>query len=166
MAKRVSTVEEKARVVFSHFTLVLTLAFGAVTTLTLLEEPSRTFQPVVVASSSSRLPASLGTPAFEKATAQPFMGTLSMNCSENSEVKASYEHVRIKGDTCLRAGEQLVSTKVRNLSNGMTATVFHQGDRNFTTDYIALSSGENQLVVETTSQSGETRARHLLVQRQ
>jgi len=49
---------------------------------------------------------------------------------------------------------------VKNASNGYIATVFHRPDFSFTTDYINLSEGKNEIDVSIETSSG-TRVKKL-----
>lgn len=148
---------ERLRNAFSHFMLLLTIAFGAVTTLTLIEEPSRTLQPTF-ATTTVRGPASVST--GPTVTNRPFMSTLEVGCELKEELRTVSEHVRLKSQTCgldLNAG-----AVVKNQSNGYTATVFMQGTTAFTTDYLALVQGPNRILIESMA-NGETKTREVIV---
>ena len=158
-AKKLTSLE-RLRNAFSHFTLLLTLAFGVVTTLTLIEEPSRTLQPTF-ATTTVRGPASVT--ASPTVTNRPFMSTLNIECEDSDIIKTVSEHVRIKSPKCsldLNAG-----ALVKNESNGVTATVFMQGESGFTTDYLALVQGPNKIVIESMVK-GEAKTREVIVVRE
>ncbi len=150
---------DKLRNAFSHFTLFLTIAFGAVTTLTLIEEPSRTLQPTF-ATTTVRGPASVTT--VPSVMNKPFMATLDVGCDDREGYKTQSEHVRIKSQSCGLNLEK--GTLVKNISNGFSATVFAQG-ATFTTDYLALVKGENTIVIENAA-DGETKTRSVTVFRE
>ena len=153
---------DRLRNAFSRMTLFLALGFGALTTLSLLEEPSRTLQPLLPSVAGVRAPASL-TPTKLGNRVKPLMGTADVGCENGSRFNTPSEHLRLKGKVC---GVDATSTAVRNTANGFAATVFHQGDSGFTTDYISLATGENKIVIEQTLESGQTQTREVTVVRE
>lgn len=154
---------DKIRTAFSKFTLLLTVAFGLITTLTLIEEPSRTLQTTAASTAGGRGVASLAAAVGTSATNKPFMATFVASCDDNSSFKTQSEHVRVKGSFCR---SDVLSTTVRNSSNGYVATVFHQGGQNYTTDYMSLAHGANVIVIEQKMNSGEVSAREVTIVRE
>jgi hypothetical protein len=79
---------------------------------------------------------------------------MQLDCSENSQIlHTGSARFRIKGPLCPEPGSGIVSAEVLNVSNGYVATVFHQAGQ-FTTDYINLSEGKNEISVKFTGESG------------
>lgn len=154
---------EKLRNAFSRFTLVLTGVFGLVTTLTLIEEPSRTLQPVASSIAGGRSIASLGSAVGATLANKPFMVTFEAKCENSGLYKTASEHARIKGSNC---GFDTELTSVKNSANGYAATVFHQGGETFTTDYMSLAFGENKILIEQKLPTGELRTREITVIRE
>lgn len=152
---------ESLRNAFSHFTLLLTVAFGLVTTLTLLEEPSKTLQPTF-ATSTVRGPASVSTGKVSSSL-KPYMSSIEVGCDSNSEVKTISEYVRIKSQSCgLNLAEN--NMVVKNETNGFSATIFHQRGETFTTDYVALVQGQNKILIK--SSADDSHPREIIVVRE
>jgi hypothetical protein len=154
---------EKIRNLFSRFTLVVTIAFGLITTLTLIEEPSRTLQPMTSSLTGGRSLASLTSTISPALANKPFMSTFEADCADSSVFKTPSQHVRIKGTDC---GVESVLTSVKNTSNGYAATVFHQGGKVFTTDYMSLAEGENTITIEQKLANGEMKTREVKIIRE
>lgn len=163
--KKVITAEEKARWVFSQFTLLLTIGFGAVTTLSLLDEPSRTMGPdfISLASTAGRGPASVPDVSVTLAEQKPFISTVDLGCDAREELKTTSEHIRLKSFNCKNLDSKPEGTTVKNESNGFKATVFYQDNKGFTTDYLALVKGENRILIESKKSDGSIHSREVLV---
>jgi hypothetical protein len=80
---------------------------------------------------------------------------LALGCSDATHSQLEYEiaQVRLTGKLCA-PHEEIVSTEVRNTSNGGSATIFYPSERAFTTDYMALSVGENKVRILHTLKNG------------
>jgi hypothetical protein len=63
--------------------------------------------------------------------------------------------VRLDGQTCLKL--PATATSILNTTNGFAATIFPNRIHHFTTDYIELEPGENQIVVQLAASSGSPR---------
>jgi hypothetical protein len=106
--------------------------------------------------SEGRSPASISSGAFQ---------STEINCSGNAELTTSASKIRLLGPICggTEAGnatvstDPLVRTVVMNETNKFSATVFTDGNLGkFSTDYIPLNPGKNQLKVEFAYKSGKT----------
>ncbi len=158
--KKLSSLE-RLRTAFSHFTLLFTVAFGFLTTLTLIEEPSKTLQPTF-ATTTVRGPASVTTGTLSSGKA--FMSTLEVGCQIKEELKTTSEHIRIKSPGCgLNLKENIT---VQNMTNRLSATIFMQGNTGFTTDYLALHEGENTILIQSKTLEGQTQTREVTVLRE
>ena len=77
-----------------------------------------------------------------------------INCEDqNQKVETNSMRFRLRGRTCTPNAIAL-STQIQNKSNGYIATVFHRDPQNFTTDYINLNVGENEIAVRFDTNSG------------
>lgn len=76
-----------------------------------------------------------------------FDAMFEINCHDSDQkLQTSNPRFRLKGQTC--TDESIaVSTQIKNKSNGYIATVFHRDPQNFTTDYINLNEGQNEIAV-------------------
>jgi hypothetical protein len=71
-----------------------------------------------------------------------------LNCGEKGKaVQTSNRRFRLKGQTCADEAAAL-STQIQNKSNGYVATVFHRDPQSFTTDYINLNEGSNEIAIK------------------
>lgn len=78
---------------------------------------------------------------------------IELKCQEeNQNIETSQMRLRLKGESCL--SEKSTSTRVKNNSNGYIATVFHKPDFSFTTDYINLSEGKNEIDISMETPEG------------
>jgi hypothetical protein len=101
--------------------------------------------------SEGRSPASVSE-AFQSAE---------INCTGNPERATSASKIRILGPLCSGAesvpNDSLIRTAVSNETNKFSATVFTDSVLGkFSTDYIPLNPGKNQLKVEFAYKSGKT----------
>lgn len=71
---------------------------------------------------------------------------ISLGCisEKPTRFKNSVAQIRLSGKIC-EPNAEIVSTEVRNMSNGASATLFHPQSNTFTTDYLALSVGLNKI---------------------
>lgn len=90
-----------------------------------------------------------------------------INCSNNPELATSATKIRISGPLCngtetaavtgTAEADPLIRTVVMNETNKFSATVFTDATLGkFSTDYIPLSPGKNQVKVEFAYKSGKT----------
>ena len=87
----------------------------------------------------------------------PYETLLNLNCSAQSQIlETTSIRFRLKGENCATDEQNPVSTQVRNKSNGYVATVFHRNPAAFTTDYINLSEGKNEIEVRFEGAQGTT----------
>ncbi len=137
------------------FTKAMVLAVGGlglISTILLLNDPPAASEleitPVIFETNSTKISqfeqrniASATSPA-DPAT----NNLIELKCEEEGQVfETALIRLRLKGDKCLT--EKSTSTRVKNTSNGYIATVFHRPDYSFTTDYINLSEGKNEIDV-------------------
>ena len=73
--------------------------------------------------------------------------------------------LRLTTGTCDES-EQILESRLENKSNGYVATVFQHTPSRFTSDFIPLAAGNNQLTMELTFASGERLDFQWSVQRQ
>lgn len=89
----------------------------------------------------------------QKQANNPFASVMSYQCREDHELVVSSETLRFKGfsDDCMN--EQWTDISIVNSANGYTAEViFHKNG--YTTDYIDLKEGSNQLLLKATALDG------------
>lgn len=73
---------------------------------------------------------------------------VSLNCqsTERAQFVNSVAQIRLIGTTC-KTNIDISATEIRNLSNGASATLFYPTPKTYSSDYIALTLGENKLHV-------------------
>lgn len=93
------------------------------------------------------------------------MSLLDLPCSEQDQFISGTDLLRIRKPNCGKLKSQLVKSAIRNDSNGYVATVFQMHEGGFTTDYIQLQPGVNQLEIENEFSDGSVEKRLLKIQR-
>lgn len=77
--------------------------------------------------------------------------TIDLDCLKRGSlpsIDSSARQVRVRGRLCDQGlGSKLVSSTIMNRSNGYTASSFHLKGRRFTSDYISLAPGTNQILL-------------------
>lgn len=77
-----------------------------------------------------------------------------INCSDTDQkLETSSMRFRLRGQACTDESAAL-STQIQNKSNGYIATVFHRDPQSFTTDYINLNEGSNEIAIKFATQNG------------
>jgi hypothetical protein len=77
-----------------------------------------------------------------------------INCRDTDQkLETSSMRFRLKGQACTNESTAL-STQIQNKSNGYIATVFHRDPQSFTTDYINLNEGQNEIAVKFATENG------------
>jgi hypothetical protein len=77
-----------------------------------------------------------------------------INCSDTDQkLETTSMRFRLRGQACTNESAAL-STQIQNKSNGYIATVFHRDPQSFTTDYINLNEGSNEIAVKFATQNG------------
>lgn len=110
--------------------------------------------PVTVLASTGRQPASISNETVGLKEGSPIADgspmTLEIDCSDLSvrpPVTVKSAHLRLKTKGC--AAKALVNT-----TNGFEATLFEVGNKKFSSDYVSLSAGENQLSLVQDKENG------------
>lgn len=151
-----SNLGQKALSAFSQMTFLVVVAFGALTTLTLIEAPSKSISISGSVTSSSRSPASATVSTLERVA--PVMATLKLSCLSPGRTKTTAQHARFLAEGCLGTSDLKVSNDTRKT----TATVFrHSGA--LSTDYLGLALGENVIVIEQSVEGRSTQVKHIVV---
>lgn len=134
---------------------------GFVSIMSLINEPLPTedydFASIEPGQSSpQRQVASVLDSAHAVVTPEPVVEVVEIDCAqENQTLETSSARIRVRGDSCLKKSSALAadttnteeSTQVRNISNGFVATIFRRAPASYTTDYINLSEGKNELEI-------------------
>lgn len=81
---------------------------------------------------------------------------------ERARIQANHNLVLMKGKICLKGG--MLLHRVKNYTNGFTASVFAKGNQSFQTDFIQLSQGLNEVVFEFKNALGEKKQEKIVVQ--
>ncbi len=141
---------------------MLVLGLGLVAMMTIVSDPgSLKKKPVVERDVASIDDDQNKAPEVSRSTS-----VLTLECSKNSEIISWTQQIRLKGHLCTGESKlSILSTKIQNKRNGYVATVFHQA-REYSTDFIQLSEGENNLIVQHTLSDGQTEELSFTVTRQ
>ena len=88
-------------------------------------------------------------------------GDLTLSCEGPTFFRFAHAvaQIRLRGSLC--APGAVISSDIINESNGFSATVFNVGPREFSTDYVALNSGENKIRVKHMLKDG-SREEHII----
>jgi hypothetical protein len=106
------------------------------------------------------------------ASVQDPLLTLNMPCQHAQETLTAANRVRLTGPICRNEesephpfiGASPVKSSVKNASNHFSATVFFDEDSGkFSTEYIPLVSGENQIEIRFTYKDGEKLSQNLRI---
>ncbi len=139
----------------SQFLLImatLVILMSVPTVLSFLKAPEA--EALEVQKLDSRAPASIGTVVTSVKKTNPSsssMSLLNFDCKKKDfkeEVSANY--VRLVGSPCKDAED----LEIINTSNGFSASVIFTKGHNFTTDFIDLKEGENNLEITETDAKG------------
>jgi hypothetical protein len=147
----------KARRKITRLVLLAVSALGLCSTIILLTDPPPadlettssifTINSSVITRNISSINSSDAVPSSET--------LLNLNCSDpNQTYETSSTRLRLKGESCVDDGQPALTTQVRNKTNGYVATVFHRSPMAFTTDYINLREGSNEIDVKFQSEKG------------
>ena len=150
----------------ARWTAGIAIALGAVAALTALEplpvapsDATHVSAGQALRNESSRAPAS----APEDTTLQ-----LTVDCRPRTDVRveSAVLNLRVSGPLCARVPAGAAPTaKIINETNGYSATAFFLAPRTFTTDYIPLAPGENQIAIEFAWHDGRVEHRSIAVLR-
>jgi hypothetical protein len=151
---KTSSLRLKSEIQFLLITGALVLVLGISGILSLLREPEA--QAMVPAKKiETRTPASANakteSPSLVESSNISATSLLRFDCERNQlkeDVSASY--VRLAGTPCGKAED----LEVVNKTNGFSAAVIFTPGGKFTTDFIDLQDGENQLEVTETQSNG------------
>ena len=134
---------------FLTITGVLVALLGAPAFISLLKEPTKAD---VVLVNSSRAPASVVDTNIETEPAPSSQTSLvKYDCKSTattSELRSNF--VRFSGVPCLNTKD----IEITNTTNGFSASVIFTKNQKFTTDFIELKEGENNLEITTTQNDG------------
>ncbi len=129
--------------------------FGAVVVHSYSKPPENIMKVVEVTRSPS---SSKTTLRLEKVA--PKVKNFSLPCDVKSQLKISASQVRFAGPTCKKESELI---GVKNLTNGHLATVFETQPGHFTTDFIQIKKGKNDLVFSIRASNGKTETHSVII---
>lgn len=148
---------------FLTITLVLVLFMGGASFVSVMTVPAQAIKQQETARNPASFPEQ--SPSMTKPEQTHFskLEDLAWDCkgTQNSEMHAT--HVRLKGKTVCQ-NQTIKEIKIRNLSNGFTATVF-ANDKGFLTDFIDLQVGANNIKVDYVDKQGKSITADLTVLR-
>jgi hypothetical protein len=145
----------KVRKKIARYLILGVTGLGLISTLLLLSDPPAPsdlnpslFNVNFQSHAGSRLIASTETVSYSPDT------MFEINCQDiDQKLETSSTRFRLKGQACTDESAAL-STQIQNKSNGYIATVFHRDPQSFTTDYINLNEGVNEIAVRFDTSGG------------
>lgn len=81
---------------------------------------------------------------------------------DRARIQATHNLVLMKGKICLKGG--MLLHRVKNFTNGFTASVFAKSNQSFQTDFIQLNNGVNEVIFEFKNAAGEKKQEKVFVQ--
>lgn len=106
-------------------------------------------QTMTLASSDAeqRIPASFPTGHSTRAQNREALD-YRIDCQIENEVhvKKEVKQIRLQGTVC-KPNDEILSSEIRNETNGFSATVFKTSPHAYSTDYISLQNGKNRIRV-------------------
>lgn len=106
----------------------------------------------------------LASVAAEASTQTQAPNIVDVPCGTNDlTVETQYTRMRLKGENCVSNNSP--KTEIKNTSNGYVATVFHKQDFSFTTDYINLVEGMNEINLVFETPEGVASQRKIVINR-
>lgn len=154
---------------FILITLSLVCFLGGFAVHSLLRQPQNVDARLALVTSPQRQPSSISEDAVVKSQTAAISGksiSLSVACDIKNLGSTEGAHLRLLGQTCQVGRKKLTEVSIKNLSNGFTAELIDLKEKGYTTDYIDLVVGENQLLVQRKDQSGEVFEQRINIQRQ
>lgn len=143
-------------------TFILVIGLGLIAMMTLFSDPGS----LRARTPADRDIASIDDDSSKVVETSKTTSVLTLECSNKEDIVSWTQQIRLKGHLCKDSGNlSITSIKIENKRNGYVATVFHQ-DRDFTTDFIQLSEGANELLVKHTLSDGQVEEFNLVVNRQ
>lgn len=114
---------------------------------------------------TDRLPAAIA-PGQITIPTQPLKSHIAydLNCGTGKKMtaqKINGSWVQLKGRLC--NNEKMKIVEITNLKNGFTASIFNMGTRQYQTDMIQLSQGDNEIRVRITPVKGDVEEQTLVV---
>ena len=110
-------------------------------------------------------------PSRSPASSQSTLSTLNLDCELGSTYKVQSQKVRFSGPLCTdhllpNPQSPIKSAFVINKSNQYEATVFsNDSEKRFSTDYIPLTGGDNQIHIELTYQNSSIFIQDIVITR-
>lgn len=150
---------------FLSIMAALVCLMGVPAVMSVLDEPE--LQEQVELASSGRGPASVSEKS-ETDLRNPSMNvaksvTVAWECNAKESVISEGTHLRLTGSLC--QDFSMGTVQVKNQTNGYTASVIMTGDKNFTTDFMELHSGENTFEISGTDKKGHTVVKHFTIKK-
>ena len=109
----------------------------------------------VVRQPSSYVASSSGLPLVDRSDSN--VETVSLGCLRHNshiEMKSTAKQIRLKSELCGGKAAALDSSSIVNRANGFEATLYNLENGGFTSDYISLENGLNQLMFEINDNAG------------
>jgi hypothetical protein len=152
----------KARKKVFRFLITTVGALGLCSMTLLLTDPPNAESenvlsavPSLFTMNSSIMAASRNVASNDESHALTKETLFELKCDDGEpRLETANPRFRLKGEACASGDSALLKTQVQNKSNGYVATVFHRTPTSFTTDYINLSEGQNEIDVRFETDKG------------
>jgi hypothetical protein len=154
-------------------TLALVIMMGSITVYAMLQAPigdknikalangpedAKANRAIASVSASGTPPVNVTTTVIDTRNATEAI-ELTMNCKSPEHLVFTdlVRQVRLTGEPCPDTANknEVERTQIRNLSNGFAATVFAKTPLHYTTDYISLARGQNNIEITHLLKSGK-----------
>lgn len=150
---------------FLLITIILVALIGAPAVYSVVKDPTqmKNSQKQLSPASSQRQPASVErSENLVRNSIKSKSVVLDYPCNTDKPVlEVDGSLLRLKGGSCISEKWQNVS--VMNQANGFTGSVIFLKDDQFTTDFIDLQEGDNQIQFQATDENGKAITRTLTV---
>ncbi len=155
---------------FIFMTLSLVCILGGAAIYSLLRQPSKFDTRLATNTSSQRQPSSINPeeliPQDQVAPVAGKSISVNLPCEVQSLSPTQGAHLRLLGQACGKGHKKTTDISIQNLTNGFTAQVIELKEQSYTTDYIDLVEGENQLLIQRKDQAGVVHEQKIQILRQ
>jgi hypothetical protein len=145
-------------------TFCLLILLGGPTVYSVIQEPVGESQPTDVTRGPANVnPAVRQTKGSHKGITSRSI-VLDFSCEQKNLVQdVDGTLLRLRGTSCLK--DNWKDLTVTNQTNGFTASIIYLKNKGFTTDFIDLKEGVNELNIQATDEKGQSVSQKLRVRR-
>jgi hypothetical protein len=142
----------------------LVVLLGITIWISAVSTPPKLENQTALVESAARMPSSIHpqleitNPGAPLNTVPANLETVSLGCIEDGmkiQIQSETRRVRLKARLCADRDLSVDGSSLVNRANGFEATLFKTDKNGFSSDYIALSEGANQLLYQLQNESGQ-----------